>query len=49
MNEKELILALQEENKRLQKERDYWEFEAKKNGAQLGEIRILAGQVLCDE
>ena len=49
MNEKELILALQEGNKSLQKERDYWEREAKKNGAQLGEIRILAGQERCDE
>lgn len=42
MNEKELILALQEENRKLQKERDFWECEAKKYCSQLGEIRILA-------
>lgn len=33
----------------IQEERDYWEREAKKYCAEIGEIRILAEQELCDK
>ena len=47
-----LHLQLAETEKELlstREERDYWELEAKRHCAQMGEIRILAGQELCDE
>lgn len=43
------LMETEKELLKIREERDYWEREAKKWCDKLGEIRILAGQVLCDE